>query len=147
MPSYYYLIHPLEYSLWHSIKARCHNPNCLQFHNYGGRGISVCKRWLKSFEAFLQDVGKKPSAKHELDRRDNDGNYEPGNVRWVLRFENCRNTRRSVWVHRPRIIELYKQGMSQYQLAEEYGVNQSTICRIICGKIRSAESRRGERRA
>ncbi len=76
-------IHKLEYKTWASMKQRCYNPNSNFYHRYGGRGITVCDRWRDSFEAFLDDIGLKPSRKHSIDRIDGEGNYEPGNVRWA----------------------------------------------------------------
>jgi hypothetical protein len=73
------------------MKARCLNPRHKSYRNYGGRGIVVCDRWL-NFDNFLDDMGEKPEGL-TLDRIDNDGNYEPGNVRWATRFEQMRNTR------------------------------------------------------
>lgn len=73
--------------------ARCHRPSCEAFPNYGARGIRVCDRWRAGFEAFLADVGPRPSPKHSLDRINNDGNYEPGNVRWATRSQQLRNKR------------------------------------------------------
>lgn len=81
---------------WRTMIARCHNPKHPQYANYGGRGISVCARWRESFENFSADMGQKPSPDHSLDRKDNDGNYEPGNVRWTTRTEQMLNTRRSI---------------------------------------------------
>ncbi len=72
-----------EYTVWQSMRARCQNPNNHAYDRYGARGIQVCDRW-ESFEAFYADVGPRPSTKHSLDRfPNNDGNYEPGNVRWA----------------------------------------------------------------
>lgn len=73
---------------------RCTNPKRKDWINYGGRGISVCERWLASHEAFLANIGRAPSRLHTLDRwPDNDGNYEPGNVRWATRAEQRLNQR------------------------------------------------------
>jgi hypothetical protein len=73
---------------------RCYNPkNVKDFPNYGGRGIKVCDRWLNSFEDFVEDVGEVPSPNHQLDRVDNNGDYEPGNVRWATKSEQMINRR------------------------------------------------------
>lgn len=72
-----------EYLAWLHIKDRCLNPKDKKYPYYGGRGIKVHLPWVDSFIAFINDVGKKPSKKHSLDRINNDGNYEPGNVRWA----------------------------------------------------------------
>ncbi len=75
------------------MKKRCFNTKSKYYFNYGGRGISVCQRWLNSFEAFLADVGTRPSSQHSLDRfPDTNGHYEPGNVRWATRSEQNGNT-------------------------------------------------------
>lgn len=89
---------PPEYQPWASMIQRCRNKNVPRFSNWGGRGISVCERWMNSFEAFLEDMGPRPSMKHRLDRIDNNGNYEPGNVRWATQSEQMRNTRRNVMI-------------------------------------------------
>jgi len=83
--------HPL-YATWCNMKARCDNPNSASYKNYGGRGITYCARWL-NFSAFLADVGEKPYPEASLDRIDNNGNYEPGNVRWACRSTQRRNSR------------------------------------------------------
>ena len=81
-----------EYRSWMAARNRCFNPKATDYHNYGGRGISMCSRW-NDFDAFVTDVGKRPSRKHSLDRIDNDGNYEPGNCRWATHIEQQRNKR------------------------------------------------------
>jgi hypothetical protein len=77
---------------WMNMRNRCTNPNSNQWHNYGGRGITVCDRW-SSFEAFASDVGEPPSPRHSLDRIDNERGYEPGNVRWATSRQQGRNRR------------------------------------------------------
>jgi hypothetical protein len=76
------------------MKNRCLNPNQDRFADYGGRGISVCVRWLKSFENFLSDMGRKPSPLHTLDRKDNNGDYKPSNCRWATPEQQRANQRR-----------------------------------------------------
>jgi hypothetical protein len=83
-----------EYHSWSGILARCTNPTDKAYNRYGGRGIKVCDQWRHSYETFLADVGRRPSPKHSIDRfPNNDGNYEPGNVRWATRIEQNRNKR------------------------------------------------------
>lgn len=82
-----------EYTIWKGLKQRCSNPRLKAYANYGGRGVCVCERWRLSFDAFLEDMGSRPSPQHEIDRIDNDGNYEPSNCRWVKRAVNSRNKR------------------------------------------------------
>lgn len=80
-----------EHNTWRRMIARCIYPSLERYPRYGGRGIKVCDRWLDSFTAFYRDMGKKPFHNAQIDRIDNDGNYEPGNCRWVTRSENCLN--------------------------------------------------------
>jgi len=80
-----------EFTAWISMKQRCYDPNYHNFERYGGRGIKVCQRWLDSFENFLNDVGKAPEDEYTLDRINNDGNYEPKNVRWATWEEQNNN--------------------------------------------------------
>lgn len=83
--------HPL-YSIWLGIKQRCFNPKAKHYLRYGGRGITVCNKWVNSFESFVKDVGPRPTLEHSLDRyTDQNGNYEPGNTRWATKKEQSRN--------------------------------------------------------
>jgi hypothetical protein len=79
------------YKTWSSMVRRCSNPKAGGWERYGGRGIKVCERWLK-FDNFLADMGKRPP-NLTLDRKNNDGNYEPGNCRWATRSEQQHNRR------------------------------------------------------
>ena len=75
------------YKSWSSMISRCRDLSNASYARYGGRGITVCERW-RTFENFLEDMGERPSREHHIDRVDNDGHYEPGNCRWLLRGEN-----------------------------------------------------------
>ena len=77
---------------WYSMKQRCYNPNSAAYKNYGGRGIKVCDKWLKSFEAFYDDMGTRPEGM-SIDRINNDGNYEPSNCKWSTPKEQSSNRR------------------------------------------------------
>lgn len=81
------------FNAWDSMKQRCLNPRCRNWIYYGGRGIKVCDRWLKSFQNFLDDMGEKPSKEYSLDRIDVNGNYEPSNCKWATPIEQSNNRR------------------------------------------------------
>ena len=74
------------------MRRRCSNPKSIGFKSYGGRGIRVCERW-DTFANFLADMGRKPSARHSIDRIDNDGDYEPDNCKWSTPKEQASNRR------------------------------------------------------
>jgi hypothetical protein len=85
------------YQCWQAMKKRSTNPNNKDYAHYGRRGITVCERWDNSFEDFrddiLEKIGERPSPQHSLDRINNDGNYEPGNVRWATQKQQTRKRR------------------------------------------------------
>lgn len=109
-----------EYNVWQCMRQRCNNPKYHSFHYYGGRGIQVSPRW-RYFEAFLADVGPRPSPQHKLERVRNDGDYEPGNVKWATDKEQARNRRNS--------IRLHFNGRDHYipDLARAYRISRGTL--------------------
>lgn len=80
-----------EYAVWIGMIGRCADPNN---EDYQQRGITICQRWRKSFLHFYQDVGPRPTPQHSLERKDNNGNYEPGNCKWATQSEQCLNRRK-----------------------------------------------------
>lgn len=84
-----------EFRIWEGMKARCSNPRHAFYRYYGGRGITVCDRWLCSFDNFLSDMGPRPSRDYTLDRINNDGDYEPNNCRWATKEQQNSNRRSS----------------------------------------------------
>lgn len=87
-----------EYRVWCGIIQRCKNKKSARYADYGGRGIQVSERWAK-FENFLEDMGRCPSRSHQIDRKDNDGNYEKDNCKWSTPTEQQNNTSRNRIVH------------------------------------------------
>ena len=90
------LTHTPEYYAWKAARQRTTNPNDKDWGNYGGRGIAMCDSWRRSggFEKFFAHIGPKPGPSYSLDRVDNDGHYEPGNVRWADKATQSRNQRK-----------------------------------------------------
>lgn len=125
-----------EYRAWSNMMTRCYNAKNKSYADYGGRGITVCERWRESFVAFLADVGRKPSGT-TLDRIDNDGNYEPGNVRWASYFVQARNRRdtRLSMESAAAVEAALRSGVPQRRLAREYKVARVSI-RIIHRRMR-----------
>lgn len=107
--------------IWSGMKSRCYNKNEPAYKNYGGRGIRMCDRWRNSFEAFLEDVGERPGPEYSIDRIDNDGNYEPGNVRWVTDKQQANNKRNN------RILEHDGRSLTVAQWAKETGISGFVI--------------------
>lgn len=115
-----------EYQALVSLIARCEDQKNKRYKDYGGRGVTVCERWRNSPQAFLADVGQRPSPKHSLDRYPNvNGNYEPGNVRWATSKEQNRNMRTN------RLVTAFGETLCLAEWAERYGVNRWTLDRRI----------------
>lgn len=110
-----------EYRCWLRMKQRCYDPRAKQFEDWGGRGIQVCDRWRNSFENFLADMGEIPQPRLQLDRKDNNGNYEPDNCQWATPKQQCRNTRHN------RYLTLGNETMSVVEWSERTGINSTTI--------------------
>jgi len=110
-----------EYRIWSGIISRCLNPTRDRYRYYGARGITIAPEWRNDFTKFLEHVGPRPSPKHEIDRIDNNGHYEPGNVRWVTHRENCRNKRGN------RIVEYDGQSRTLVEWAEILGVSHKLV--------------------
>lgn len=117
-----YRTQPSEYRAWSCMITRCTNPNFKDWHLYGGRGIVVCDRWLRSFADFFADVGARPSRFHSIDRWPNgDGDYETGNVRWATASEQCRNFSRN------RNIEFNGETLPMVAWSERTGLKREII--------------------
>ena len=109
-----------EWRAWNSMIRRCTYPSMDRYPHYGGRGITVCERW-NEFTNFLEDVGFAPSKKHSLGRIDNDGNYEPKNVRWETVEQQHRNTSAN------RKISYKGETLTLVEWSEKTGLKRTTI--------------------
>lgn len=159
-----------EYRIWTAMKQRCLNPVHVGYPRYGGRGITVHPEWMESFESFFDHVGHRPGLEFSLDRIDNDGNYEPGNVRWATRSEQAQNRQRrttcrnglhaftpenTLWyrghrrcrectrIRRNKGVELKPCGTpAGYQRHYSTGEKPCDACREARAKVRRMEYRR-----
>jgi hypothetical protein len=109
-----------EYVSWCQMRDRCSNPKNKRYPRYGGRGIAVCERW-GDFSLFLLDIGKRPSPDHTLDRKNNDGNYEPGNCRWATRAEQNNNQSHT------RLLTALSRTLSVSAWAREMGITRESL--------------------
>ena len=109
-----------EYRVWEGMWQRCTNPNSDNFSRYGGRGISVCERW-RDYRNFLNDMGRRPTIDHQLERNDNSKNYDPRNCRWATRKEQQSNMRSN------RYVELHGQRVTLSQASKTLEVPYTTL--------------------
>ena len=125
-----------EYRSWQMMKNRCLNPKAEDWEYYGGRGIRICKRW-RDFDCFLEDMGRRPSTTHTLERKNTDGAYCKSNCKWATRQAQARN-RNYAKLSMPlarTIRRAYKNSLGdQYQLAEHFGVSQGAISQVLLCK-------------
>lgn len=112
-----------EYNVWGAMISRCLNPKNKQFYNYGGRGIQVDPSWQGKggFANFIKDLGPRPTNKHTLERKENNGHYGPDNCVWATRGEQSRNTRRT------RHLTFQGRTMPLIDWASELGIKPVTL--------------------
>lgn len=115
-----------EYKAWQAMLNRCYRVKDARYKWYGAKGVIVCDRWRNSFEAFIEDIGLRPSKLHSLDRFPNPaGNYEPGNVRWATSKEQGRNLRDTVR------YAFHDENLTIGEISERTGVPQQRIYQRI----------------
>lgn len=111
------------YLTWRNMRDRCRNPQNAGYKNYGGRGIDVCDTWFDDVEKFASDMGPKPSPLHTLERKNNDGNYEPSNCKWGTRSEQSFNQRKTTKV----FVTWRGQTKSAAEWAALFGITAATL--------------------
>ncbi|MBW4525041.1 MAG: hypothetical protein KME18_07570 [Phormidium tanganyikae FI6-MK23] len=112
--------HSPLYRVWSQMKGRCTNPKHPKYASYGGRGITVCDRWL-DFNNFQQDMGERPSPQHSLDRKDNDKGYCPENCRWATSAEQANNKRTN------RFLTYQNKTLTLKQWSDHSGLSKAKI--------------------
>lgn len=110
-----------EYRVWHGMKRRCYETRRRDYKYYGGRGIAVCERWRTSFVNFFADMGPKPFPEAQIERVDNDGNYEKSNCKWATQEEQKQNTRNV------RKLTYNGETLSIGEWAKKLGIDRSTL--------------------
>lgn len=124
--------HPI-YTAWQNMKARCLNPNNSKFHRYGGRGIVICEEWLVSsvFAQWALSNGWQKGL--TLDRKNNDGNYEPSNCQWIIQGRNSRKkSTTKLTIDQAKQIRIrVSSGENEHDLAKEYNVTHGTIWFVV----------------
>lgn len=109
-----------EYRIWAHIIDRCTNPRNKMWSYYGGRGITVCDRW-RNFKLFYADMGSRPSDTHSIDRKNNNGNYEPDNCRWATSYEQAQNQRTT------RFLTFRGETLAMSEWARRLGLSIQTV--------------------
>jgi hypothetical protein len=120
---------PREYVTWLNMRQRCSNPKSTGYARYGGRGITVCAAWQNSFETFFGDMGPMPAKGMSIERRNNNGNYEPGNCYWATSTQQRRNMSSNV------LVKVGEKTMCLSEACEVLGLNYRNVrARIYRGK-------------
>lgn len=118
--------------VWSDMKRRCLSPNRRGYERYGGRGIRICDRWVhgdgasNGFQCFIDDMGVRPSLKHQLDRIDNDGHYEPSNCRWATREEQDYNKKSTLR------LQAFGRTWTTLEAEQEFGIPRRVILHRVC---------------
>jgi hypothetical protein len=121
-----------EYRAWHHIKDRCINTNNKRYHDYGGRGVKICERWME-FENFYEDMGKRPSSSHSIDRYpNNDGDYEKSNCRWATTEQQSRGKRNNRWVEYNGDVMIISDLAKVFHIGKDISYFRK---RVLCGKV------------
>lgn len=121
---------------WKGMKDRCYNSRSESYENYGARGITVCSRWRGDFLAFLKDMGPRPFDKSSIDRRNNNGNYEPSNCRWSTPMEQNRNNRRNKLdqATADSIRVMHRNGIRPKRIINALGLSRSVVENVLYNK-------------
>lgn len=114
-----------EYQVWYSMVRRCRDKRCKGYKIYGARGIKVCDRWADEFSNFISDMGRRPSSKMTIERKDNDGDYCPDNCTWATRLAQGRNTRKN------RLITYKEKTKCLSEWAQIFGMKSGTLNRRL----------------
>lgn len=138
------------YHSWSGIIQRCHNENHPRYHDYGGRGITVCSEWKEDFINFLHDMGECPSNKHSIERIDNNKGYDKHNCKWATPQEQSRNTRRNVYITHEGITLTRKEWAAKTGLSEtaiKYRLKQGwTVGKTLTTPSIQAKARKNRKR-
>lgn len=128
------------WNIWMLMRKRCTDEGDYAYPEYGGRGITVCDRWMESFDNFYEDMGPRPDGL-SLERKDVNGNYEPDNCKWADWSEQSRNMRDRIAMHPVvrgvRLMKKYNPKTNNGRIGEMYGLSRQTVGNILSGRVYS----------